>query len=177
MNLRFKWFCFILVFTGILGLTGCNNNLVTIHYSQPANAYVFDQDPTGSPHTTTSASNGMFMIYCIGQIENHDTNAKDFNLKLSKLHATNDPADVSGSTSLDQWVKTASDQTVKAGTTSPKIGRIIVRVDGDPTTMKNQPENLFYSSSSGESVLLVREGGNSPKFLDPLQPNNVPSCQ
>ena len=176
MNFEIKRSCLALALVGTLVLTGCGHNLVTIHYSQPANAYLFDSDPTGSPHTTTAADAGMFMIYCIGKIENHDTKAVDFAFKVAKLHATNDPADNFNTAILYPSAATASDKVVNAGTTSPNIGRIIILVKGDSNTMKNQPENLFYNSSSGESVVLVRDGGNTPKFLDPLQPGNVPSC-
>jgi len=169
----------------LLLLVGCAHNLVTIHYSQPANAYIFDSDPTGSPHTTTSAGSGMFAFYCINQIENNDTNAKDFKLDLSKIRANNDPSNVPGNTSFNFQVQTAPNTlAVPAHTTSGNVGRIVIQVTGagDPASLKTQMFNLNYNSSKGESVVIVRDGGSSPppvKFLDPvspIHPNNLPAC-
>lgn len=177
MGLKCKQFFLCLVLVGLAGLLGCKDNLVTIHYTQPANAYVFDQDPTGTPHTTTGAGDGMFVVYCINQIENKDSKAIDFQFMLSKVYAQN-TSNASGNTSLDQWVKTASDKLVPKGTTSAKIGRIVIHVDGDPAGLKTALENLNYHSSGTDSVILVRDGGIvAPKFLDPMSPGNVPTCQ
>ncbi len=176
-----------MLFLGVsmLALMGCSHSLVIIHYSQPANAYIFDNDPTGSPHTTTSAGTGMFAFYCINQIENNDTNAKDFKLDLSKIRALNDPSNTPGNTSFNFQVQTAPNTlTVPKHTTSGNVGRIVIAVTGagDPASLKTQMLDLNYNSSSGESVLIVRDGGSNPpavKFLDPaspIHPNNLPAC-
>lgn len=161
----------------------CSHNLATIHYSQPANAYLFDSDPTGTPHSTTSAGDGLFAFYCIGAIENNDTNAKDFTLDLTKLYATPDPGSAANNTSFSYLVQTVKTPfVVPAHTTSGKVGRVVIDVTGiDPQT-KTPMLNLGYRSGKGESVVLVRDGGvNAPavKFLDPaspVHPNNIPAC-
>jgi hypothetical protein len=178
MKVKSKWFLLCLTSLGLAAMLGCNNNLVSIHYTQPANAYVFDNNPTGSPHTTTGAANGMFVVYCINQIENTDSQALDFPFTLSKVYAQN-TSNISGNTSLDQWVKTASDKLIPKGTISGNIGRIVVHIDGDPLSLKTAIQNLSYNSSSTDSVVMVRDGGSpppAPKFLDPMTPGNVPSC-
>jgi hypothetical protein len=170
---------------GTLAMTGCAHNLATIHYKQPANAYIFDSDPTGSPHETTSAGDGIFAFYCIETIENNDTNAQDFKFDASKVFVPQDPTNVAGNTSFNYKVQTApSTLTVPAHTTSASLGRIVINVNGagDPKSLKTQLLNLSYKSASGESVLLVRDGGASPpaaQFLDPaspVNPNNLPAC-
>src|ERR1700757_2589691 len=62
----------------MLCLAGCANT-VTIHYDQVATCYVFDSNPTGSPHTATQSGNGLFVIYKIKSIDNTSSGAKDFN--------------------------------------------------------------------------------------------------
>jgi len=174
----------LLAAAGALALAGCAGNLAIIHYSQPANAYLFDSDPTGSPHTTTSAGTGMFAFYCLNSIDNTDKNAATFNFDLSKVFVPNDPGNIPGNTSFNYLVQTApATKSVPAHTTSGALGRIVIDVAGagDPGS-KNAFFNLSYKSSGGESVLLVRDGGNTPppvKFLDPvspIHPNNIPSC-
>jgi hypothetical protein len=174
---------FLLVASALLA-TGCGHNLAIIHYSQPANAFVFDSDPTGTPHTTTSAGDGLFAFYCINKIENTDTNAAPFTFAASKVFALNDPANRPGNASFSNQVQTApATKTVPAHTTSQPLGRIVIAVPGvaDPKALKVML-NLNYNSSGSDSVLMVRDGGSSPppvKFLDPaspVHPNNLPSC-
>lgn len=161
----------------LVTLSACKKEqLVIIKYKQVANCYVFDKEPSGQPHTTTSAGNGMFMIYRITAIQNTGKDAVDFNFQLSKLYAS-DTGEVSGNTSLDNLVKTAPDnKLVPKGTTATNIGRIIINVAGDPNQLKTAKQALHYNSSQGESVLPADEdsGTNTTKFLDPCTPNNLP---
>lgn len=162
----------LVLIIGLIALAGCENT-VTIRYAQPANFYVFDQDPAATPHLTTSPGEGMFMVYEIKSIENTKSGAQDFNFKLSKLFASK-PGEISGNTSLGQW-ETAKDKLVAKGTTVTNAGRIIINVAGDPKQLKNALQPLHYASSSGESVLLLQETPiQTPKFLDPGMPTNLP---
>ena len=186
MSTRFVSGGFLLsVLACALAMGGCAHNLALIHYKQPANAYLFDSDPTASPHTTTSAGEGIFAFYCIETIENNDTNAMKFNFDLSKVFVSGDPNNIPGNTSFNNKVQTApSTLAVPAHTTSASLGRIVISVNGQgaPQTLKTQMLNLSYKSASGESVLLVRDGGANPpavQFLDPasaVNPNNLPVC-
>ena len=161
---------------------GCGKDLVLIHYSQPANAYVFDSDPTGTPHTTTSAGDGMFAFYCIGQIENDDENAQDFTFELSKVLGSGDPDSFPG-TSFDALVRTApATRMVPAHSTSSTLGRMVINVSGGASNPTTQRYNLLYQSAGDESVLFVLDDPKTPppiQFLDPaspIHPNNLPVC-
>jgi len=167
-------------------LTGCAHNLTVIHYSQPDNAFLFDSDPTGSPHDTSSADNGIFAFYCITGIENTDTNATQFNFQLSKLYVSGDAGNIPGNVSFSNLVQTApSTKTVAPHSSTAKLGRFVIYVQGNggPTDLKNAMLNLNYNSTGSESVVVVRDGGSNPpavKFLDPaspVHPNNLPSCE
>jgi len=170
--IRGKYFGLLVAVAGSISFLGCSDT-VTIRYEQPANFYVFDKDPGGTPHTTTSAADGMFMVYKIKSIENNKAGAKDFDFKLAKLYAST-VEEVSGNTSLGQW-ETAQDAQVAKGTSATNLGRIIIRVSGDPMQMKNAWQALHYASASGESVLLIQEPPvPTPQFLDPGTPANLP---
>jgi hypothetical protein len=166
--------------SSILGLGACKKQqLVIIKYTQPANCFVFDPNPGGTPHTTTSAGNGMFMIYKISSIQNTDPDAVDFNFKLSKIFASN-PNEVPGTIPIMPTAQTAPDtKLVPKGTTANNLGRFIINVAGDPNQMKTATELLKYNSSSGESVLMVNTDAKpnevpKAKFLDPCTSNNLP---
>ena len=170
----------IAIASSILGLGACKKHqLVIIKYTQPANCYIFDNNPGGSPHTTTSAGNGMFMIYKISSIENTEADAVDFNFKLSKVFAAN-PNEVPGTIPIVPNAQTAPDtKSVPKGTTANNLGRFIINVAGDPNQLKTSTQYLNYNSSSGESVLLVNTDSKpneapKAKFLDPCTPNNLP---
>jgi len=161
-----------------LGLGACSNT-ATIHYKQPASCYIFDSDPTGSPHTTTSAGNGMFEFFDITSIENKASGAKDFNFMPNKLFAN---STVGGNTvnnapgaSFSFLIQTAQPKLIPKGTTVNGLGRIVINVAADdPQTEKTAKTNLLYKSAQGESVLLVRDPpDNPPQFLDPCTPTNV----
>lgn len=175
-----KFLSSIAIAFSILGLGACKKHqLVIIRYSQPANCYVFDNNPGGSPHTTTSAGNGMFMIYKISSIQNTEADAVDFNFKLSKIYANN-PSEVPGTIPIVPTAQTAPEtKLVPKGTTANNLGRFIINVAGDPNQLKTATQFLNYNSSSGESVLMVNEDSTSngvpkAKFLDPCTPNNLP---
>jgi hypothetical protein len=168
----------------MLGLVACNKDLVTIHYNQPANAYIFDSDPIGIPHTTTSAGDGIFAFYCINAIENKDTNAHDFNFDVSKIYVNDNLHSIAGDVSFNFMVQTApSTLKVPAYSTSSTLGRVVVNISGglDPNNL-GALDDLYYNSSAGESVLLERDDFNNPppaQFLDPaspIHPDNLPAC-
>ena len=82
---------------------------VTIVYSQPANFFVFDKTPGEVPDQSTSpGGNGMFMVYRIESIQNNSPlfTGSGFNFMLASLFA-NKRDERSGSTSLDQYLKSA----------------------------------------------------------------------
>ena len=168
----------------MLGLFACDKDLVIIHYNQPANAYVFDPDPIGTTHTTTSAGDGIFAFYCINAIKNDDTNAHDFNFDPSKLYVIDDLHSMAGDVSFNSMVQTApSTLKVAAHSTSSTLGRVVVNISGglDPNNL-TALDDLYYNSSTGESVLLERDDFNTPppaQFLDPaspVHPDNLPGC-
>lgn len=174
---------FIVLMSILLG-SGCGDDLVLIHYSQPANAYVFDTDPTGSPHTTTSAGDGLFAFYCINKIENIDKNARDFKLELSRVSARTDPDSEPGNTSFSYLVQTAPDTlNVPAHTTSGPSGRFVIKIAG-VLDIEHLDMTLYvdYESVGEESVLMVNDDDatkSHPTFLDPaspIHPNNLPVC-
>ena len=121
----------IAIASSILGLGACKKHqLVIIKYTQPANCYIFDNNPGGSPHTTTSAGNGMFMIYKISSIQNTEADAVDFNFKLSKIFASN-PNEVPGTIPIVPTAQTAPDtKLVPKGTTASNLGRFVIIVGG-----------------------------------------------
>lgn len=160
----------------IFGLSGCKKHqLVTIKYTQPANCFIFDTNPTGTPHTTTSAGNGMFMIYKIHSIENTEADAVDFTLKLSKIFASNQNENPAEVPIIPDAQNVPDNKLVPKGTTAANLGRIVIVVAGDPNQLKTAPQFLNYNSSSGESVLMVNQDSKpKPQFLDPCAPNNLP---
>jgi len=168
------------IISSILGLGACKKHqLVLINYTQPANCWEFDSNPGGSPHTTTTAGNGMFMIYKISSIQNTEADAVDFNFKLSKIYAAV-PSQTPETIPIVPTAQTAPDtKSVPKGTTATNLGRFIIKVAGDPNSLKTATQYLNYSSSSGESVLLVNTDSTSsgvpkPKLLDPCTANNLP---
>lgn len=160
------------------GLSACSNTAI-IHYTQPANCYLFDSDPTGSPHTTTSAGNGMFEFYKITAIDNKASNAADFHFDPAKIFTRstvngNSVDSFAGGPSFSFKVTTAKPTTVAKGTSAANLGRIVINVaSDDPKSEKTAQTNLLYKSGSGESVLMVRDPGPNPTFLDPCSPNNA----
>ena len=168
----------------MLGLFACNQDLVIIHYNQPANAYVFDSDPIGMPHTTTTGGDGIFAFYCINAIENADTGAHDFNFEVSKIYVNDNLHSIAGDVSFNSMVQTApSTLKVTAQSTSSTLGRVVVNISEglDPNNL-GALDDLYYNSSTGESVLLQRDDFNNPppaQFLDPaspIHPDNLPAC-
>lgn len=169
------------IFIGSVGsifLAGCQNTVI-LHYRQPANCYLFDSNPTGSPHTTTSAGSGMFLFYDIVSIENKASGAKDFNFDPAKLFANGDSKGntvpgTPGASVTYLLTGNAVPKLVPKGTTSGSLGRVVINLPSDdPTALKTAQMNLLYKSASGESVLLARDPGPAPKFLDPCTPANV----
>ncbi len=164
----------------IFGLSGCKKHqLVTIKYTQPANCFIFDSNPTGTPHTTTSASGGMFMIYKIHSIENTEADAVDFNLKLSKIFASNQNENPDEIPIVPDAQNAPDNKLVPKGTTATNLGRIVIKVLGDSNQLKTTAQFLTYNSATGESVLMVNQdtkpsGVPKPTFLDPCSPNNLP---
>jgi hypothetical protein len=170
----------IAIAVAIFGLSGCaKKQLVIINYTQPANCFIFDSDPTGTPHTTTSAGNGMFMIYKISSIQNTEADAVDFDFKLSKVFA-GDQSQVPDTIPIVPTAQTApATKSVPKGTTASNLGRFVIKVAGDPNQLKTATQFLTYNSSTGESVLMVNQDSKpnqTPKaqFLDPCHANNLP---
>lgn len=155
----------------ILSVMGCSNT-VTIHYDQAATCYLFDSNPTGQPHTTTSSANGLFVIYKIKSIDNNSSGAKDFNFNPTKVYNGNQ--NFANNQSFDYLLQLAQPHTVAKGTTATDLGRLVIDTTADPKTDQKADFPLHYNSGSGESVLLVRDNPNTPSpFLDPCSPNNV----
>jgi len=166
-----------LAIMAVLLMTSCTPEqkaaLVTITYDQPANCYVWDPDPTATPHSTTGAGNGMFVIYKIASIK---TGTMDFNFKVNKLFVA-DLDQHSGNTGWGGPFETAKDQIIPKNTTKNNLGRIIIYVAGDPQELKDKRLYLSYDvpSNDPEPVAPFSVGPN-PKFLDPCtgKPNNIP---
>jgi hypothetical protein len=157
-------------------LAGCEkgalDDLVTVKYRQPVNFYVFDKCPACSPHQTVDAADGMFMVYCVVSVTNTGKGAVDFLFDLGKLYAS-DYSQVSGNTSLDSYLKTASNMTVPKGTTKSSIGRIVIHVSGDPNSMKTVNQPLHYHSAGAESVLVVADSTQQPQYGATFTPDDV----
>lgn len=161
-----------IVVSTALGLIACSDDTVTLHYDESATCYLFDSDPTGSPHTTTSSSNGLFVIYKINSIDNTKSGAKDFNFTPAKVYSGSQ--NFANNQSFDYLLQLAQPKTVPKGSVANNVGKIIINSSADPK--KDQQANfpLYYNSSSGESVLLVRDNINTPPpFLDPCSPTAI----
>lgn len=157
--------------TAMLCLAGCSNT-VTVHYDQVATCYLFDSNPTGSPHTTTSSNNGLFVIYKINSIDNTSSGAQDFNFAPSKVYSGSQ--NFANNQSFDYLLQLAQPKTVAKGTVANGLGKLIIDTTANPKTDQKANFPLLYNSGSGESVLLVRDNPNAaPPFLDPCSPANV----
>lgn len=156
-----------------LSLLGCANT-VTIHYDQAATCYLFDSNPTGSPHTTTASGNGLFVIYKINSVQNTASGAQDFNFNPAKVYNGNQ--NFANNLSFDYLLQLAQAKTVPKGTTANNLGKLIIDSTANPKTDQKADFPLRYNSSSGESVLFVRDNQNAaPPFLDPCSPSNINS--
>lgn len=161
----------VLAGMGGLSLAACSNT-ATIHYDEVATCYLFDSDPTGSPHTTTASGNGLFVIYKVTSIENKASGAKDFNFTPHKVYSSGQ--NLANSQSFDYLLQLAQPKTVAKGTTATNLGKLIVDAVADPKTDQKADFPLYYNSSDGESVLLVRDNRDAkPKFLDPCSPASI----
>lgn len=157
----------------MLCLAGCSNT-VTVHYDQAATCFLFDSNPTGSPHTTTSSANGLFVIYKIKSIDNTSSGAKDFTFDPSKVYSGSQ--NMANSQSFDYLLQLAQAKTVAKGTVANNLGKLIIDTTADPKKDQKADFPLRYNSASGESVLLVRDNPNAaPPFLDPCSPGNINS--
>lgn len=167
-----------IVFAAVMGITtlsvmGCSNT-VTVHYDQAATCYLFDSNPTGQPHTTTSSQNGLFVIYKIKSIDNTSSGAKDFNFNPTKVYNGNQ--NFANNQSFDYLLQLAQPHTVAKGTTATNLGRLVIDTTADPKADQKADFPLRYNSGAGESVLLVRDNPNTPPpFLDPCSPSNINS--
>ncbi|GLQ91175.1 hypothetical protein [Dyella acidisoli] len=162
-----------MVGTTTLSLIGCANT-VTIHYNQSATCSLFDSNPTGSPHTTTQSSNGLFVIYKVTSVVNTSSGAQDFNFNPSKVYNGNQ--NFANNQSFDYLLQLAQPKTVAKGTTANDLGKLIIDTTADPNNDRKADFPLRYNSGQGESVLLVRDNPNTPPpFLDPCSPSNINS--
>ena len=112
---------------------------VNIAYRQRANFFVFDNGQGG----TTGAGNGMFILYNLEGAVNYRDIGSTFNFELSRISASK-PDEVSGNTSLDWQIKSSPDTDTIPGGQDVKIigGRIVIRVEGDPSIVKNQTDPI-----------------------------------
>ncbi len=121
----------------------------------------------------------MFEFYDIVSIENKGSGAQDFNFDPGKLFANGDIngntiSSSAGASFTNLLTGNAGPKLVPKGTTSGPLGRIVIAVPTDnPNGEKTAQTTLLYKSASGESVLLVRDAGPQPKFLDPCTPATV----
>jgi hypothetical protein len=165
----------ILAVVGLAGIGACSNT-VTITYDQPANCVVYDENPSGMPHSTFGAG-GIFAIYHITQIDNSRPGAQDFNFQLAKLY-TAAPANQAASLANalpGLPLKYAANKVIKQGTVADDLGWVIIDVpDPNPAADKNSTSFLSYASSGSESVLLTNLLTPAhPAFLDPCTPQNL----
>ena len=142
-----------------------------IRYTQPANFFVFDKTPGEVPDQTTSpGDDGMFMVYRIDSIQNNSPllGGSAFTFKLANLFVTT-RNQTSGNTDLDQFLKSAHDQKViPSGDIVSHLRTIVVRVAGDPQSLKTAAESLHYCEP-GINVSVLRSSPNqTPQFIDPM---------
>jgi hypothetical protein len=140
---------------------------VHIAYRQKANFHVFDK----GEGNTTGAGNGMFILYTIEGAVNHRDIGSNFNYQLAKISASK-PDEVSGNTTLDTFIKSAPDSaTVPGGEDPTQIGgRIVIRVEGDPLSLKTKLVPLHYCDQAGWAVEMGRNTAfpQDPIFGDPM---------
>jgi hypothetical protein len=160
-----------------VGLAACDKPIegtVVIEYEEAA---VFtDFDPPDAPNGTivanVFASGGVFEAYKIVSIRNTDAAAKDFSFDPDKVFVdASPPAKMVGST-LRPY-STLKTLTVAKGATASSLGRIIIKIPGDPKSLASSENNLSYESSPGESVNLTRRAVTK-KLLEPGTPSNLP---
>ena len=146
----------------LIGTAACNKHPVIIHYAQRVNSDLYDTNPTGSPHTTTSGGNTVFYIT---KIEN-PADGKTFHFKPSRVYIAN-PANAGWSqswayTAVGPW--RAQDVTVNPGTSKSNVGCVVV-----PTGSEANGYTFFMlydSSKEGDSVVGDRAGNANQTVKD-----------
>lgn len=165
--------------TSIVGgtLSACSNT-VEVHYTQRVNCFSWDDDPTGQAHNTQQSTGAGFIFYGIKSIKNEGSQPKDFKFDPAKIFAntTIKGATVqtfAGGPSFSNQVTTAKAQLVPKGATVDINGDILIDMPSDKPLTSNTPQSertakydLFYKSGAGESVLMVRDAGPNPKFVE-----------
>jgi hypothetical protein len=148
----------------LVGAAACNTHPVIIHYAQRVNSDLYDTNPTGSPHTTTSGGNTVFYIT---KIEN-PSDGKTFHFKPSRVYLGN-PSNAGWSqswafTAVGPW--RAQDMTIDPGTSKTNVGCVAVPTGsaaGEFTYFL-----LYDSSKDNDSVLGDRAGDPNTKTKDVL---------
>ena len=141
-----------IVATSFLG--GCTSTPLTVITYQPLklgnNLWVSPQNDM-----VNAGPSRLWMVYCILKIKNKDDDAVNFNFQTADLYTTSDQSLVTG-LGKPSWAWTVPNQVVvNANTNEYDLGTIVFN-----TTVANlnSPawETLYYHSTSGESVLLVK---------------------
>ena len=152
------------VLLALIGTAACTKHPVIIHYAQRVNSDLYDSNPTGSPHTTTSGGNTVFYIT---KIEN-PANGKTFHFKPSRVYIGS-PSNAGWSqswayTAVGSW--RAQDVTIDPGTSKTNVGCVAVptgsEADGHTWFM------LYDSSKEDDSVLGDRAGDANVKTKNVL---------
>ena len=163
----------LLVTASLIGFCGCPpiNNTVIITYEEDADFSEFDtpNDSGGLPIKTFAS--GLFVAYKIDSIQNTAAGATNFTFDPTLFYDNTSPESHLVGGPLAPY--SAPSRVVPPGTVASSVGRIILDVQGDPNSIKNDNNHLFYHTPSGESVILTRN--TVPKqFLDPGMPSNLP---
>ena len=112
------------------------------------------------------------MVYRIDSIQTNSSllGGAAFTFKLANLFVTT-RNQTSGNTDLDQYLKSAHDQKIiPSGDIVLHLGTIVVRVAGDPQSLKTATVPLHYWEP-GINVSVLRSSPNqTPQFLDPMTP-------
>ena len=113
----------------------------------------------------------MFILYNLEGAVNYRDIGSTFNFELSRISASK-PDEVSGNTSLDWQIKSSPDTDTIPGGQDVKIigGRIVIRVEGDPQSLKTKLIPLHYCGPSGWSINMSRNANfpQDPIFADPM---------
>jgi hypothetical protein len=160
-----------LLAAAVCAASGCGKT-VTIKYYPLANAdYVeANVDPQLGVHKA-----GVLMVYCIIGVDNKEAKATDFLFDVARL-SVKDPHALDTDPKYAAY-RTAINTLVPKGTATNTLGKIVIDAKGLDIS-NNGWVPLFYTTISGDSVLMIAQPTNpAPTYTPELPaPNAMPQC-
>jgi len=154
----------ILLQLAACGPTPLIDDLVVINYTQTGNT---DFIAAGQ-----QINDGMFMRYHIDSISNNDTNAQLFHFDPQKIFAQA-TANKPFNHPCIQANATAFDVPAHTSTTAELFG-VMIKVPGDPASLRTSFVFLTYASGAGEHVLMAASTKNLQPEPAPKPPQVLP---